>query len=213
MATLTIREDQEKAAGRLTIALSIAIPVAVMALLGLPKKLPLGDWTRALPHVIAVINTLTSVAIVVGIVAIKQKKLALHRAAMQTAFGLGTGFLVAYVLYHLTNESTKYGGVGPIRGVYFFVLFSHILLSIGVVPLVLRAMFFALSNQVARHRSVVRWAAPLWLYVSVTGVIAYAMIRPFYRLSVQVFGDGRCDPETAPTRTSEGVPVGTVGGA
>jgi putative membrane protein len=181
MATLTIRQDQEKAAGRLTVVLSFAIPLAVMALLGLPKKLPLGEWTRVLPHVIAVINTLTSIAIVTGIVAIKSKRIALHRASMQAAFGLGTTFLVAYVLYHLTNESTKYGGVGAIRSVYFFVLFSHIFLSIGVVPLVLRAMFFALSNQVARHRAVVRWAAPLWLYVSVTGVIAYAMIRPFYR--------------------------------
>lgn len=181
MAALVIRQDQEKTAGRVTIALSIAIPLAVMALLGLPQKLPLGAWTKMLPHVIAVINTLTSVLLVTGIVAIKRKNLALHRKAMQGAFALGITFLLAYVLYHLTNESTKYGGVGPIRAVYFFVLISHIALSIGVVPLVLRAMFFALSNQVARHRSVVRWAAPLWLYVSVTGVIAYAMIRPFYQ--------------------------------
>lgn len=181
MSALVIRQDQEKTYARVTLALSVAIPVAVMALLGIRDKVDLGAWTRVLPHLIALINTATSVLIVVGIVAIKRKSLAVHRRSMQGAFALGIGFLVAYVLYHLTNQPTKYGGTGALRGVYFFVLFSHIFLSIGVVPLVLRAMFFGLSGQVARHRAVVRWAAPLWLYVSVTGVIAYAMIRPFYR--------------------------------
>lgn len=181
MSALVIRQDQEKTYARVTLALSVAIPVAVMALLGIRDKVDLGAWTRVLPHLIALINTATSALIVVGIVAIKRKSLAIHRRSMQGAFALGIGFLVAYVLYHLTNQPTKYGGTGALRGVYFFVLFSHIVLSIGVVPLVLRAMFFGLSGQVARHRAVVRWAAPLWLYVSVTGVIAYAMIRPFYR--------------------------------
>jgi putative membrane protein len=99
---------------------------------------------------------------------------------MTISFTLGAIFLVSYVLYHLSNESTPFGGEGLIRPIYYFLLVSHITLSIGVVWFVLRAIYFAVSNQIELHKKVVKWALPIWLYVSITGVIVYLMIAPYY---------------------------------
>jgi putative membrane protein len=117
----------------------------------------------------------------IGWLAIRAKNIALHRSAMLTAFGLGAGFLVCYVIYHLTNPSTKFGGEGAIRTVYYFVLLSHILLSLVVLPLVLRALWYALLERFDDHRRLAKLAYPIWLYVSITGVIAYWMISPYYQ--------------------------------
>ncbi len=160
--------------------LSILIPVVVAVLLGLPRKLDLGVWTQTLPHVIGGINALTSLVLVVGWVAVLNKKITVHRACMSFAFGLGAVFLVCYVIYHLTNPSTRFGGEGPIRYVYYFVLISHIALSLVVLPLVLRAFLFAILRRFNAHRRIARFALPIWLYVSVTGVLAYWMISPYY---------------------------------
>lgn len=160
--------------------LSIVIPIAVAILLGIRTKVDLGTWTKTLPHINAIINSLTALLLVLGRVFIAQKNRALHSLSMRMAFLLGSLFLVSYVLYHLSNESTSFGGEGTIRYIYFFVLISHILLSIIVVPFVLLAMYFALSNQIERHKRTVKWTFPIWLYVSVSGVIAYLMISPYY---------------------------------
>ncbi|MFM8399436.1 MAG: DUF420 domain-containing protein, partial [Pirellula sp.] len=127
--------------------LSIAIPLVVALLLGIPTKIDLGSWTKQLPHLIGAINVVTSSVLLIGWIAIRSGNVALHRSAMLTAFGLGAGFLVCYVLYHLTNPSTKFGGEGAIRGIYYFVLLSHILLSLVVLPLVLRALWYALLGR------------------------------------------------------------------
>jgi putative membrane protein len=160
--------------------LSIAVPVVVALLLGVPFKLDLGSWTKVIPHVIGGINTITSLILVAGFIAQKAGKIKLHRLLMSSAIGLGALFLVCYVIYHLTNESTRFGGEGATRIVYYFVLFSHIALSLVVLPLVLRAFLFAFTNQIVRHKRIAKWAFPIWLYVSVTGVIAYLMISPYY---------------------------------
>ena len=160
--------------------LSIVIPVAVALLLGIPFKVDLGGWTKQLPHCIGAINTVTSLVLVVGWFAIRSGNVALHRSAMLTAFGLGAAFLCCYVTYHLSNPSTKYGGEGMMRGVYYFVLISHIAMSLVVLPLVLRALFFALWNRFDLHRKIAKYAYPAWLYVSITGVLAYWMISPYY---------------------------------
>ncbi|MFN5102476.1 MAG: DUF420 domain-containing protein [Planctomycetota bacterium] len=163
--------------------LSIAIPLVVALLLGIPTKIDLGSWTKQLPHLIGAINVVTSGVLVIGWLAIRSGKVSVHRSAMLTAFGLGAGFLVCYVLYHLTNPSTKFGGQGAIRGVYYFVLLSHILLSRVVLPLVLRALWYAMLGRFDLHRRIAKRAYPIWLYVSVTGVIAYWMISPYYQHS------------------------------
>jgi len=165
---------------RLINVLAFVIPVVVAILLGLRQKVDLGSWTKILPHVNAVINSITAILLIVGFVLIKNKNIIAHRRAMTAAFVLGSLFLVGYVLYHLSNESTPFGGEGLIRPVYYFLLISHIVLSIVVVWFVLRAIYFAYSNQIAEHKKVVKWAFPIWLYVSITGVIVYLLISPYY---------------------------------
>ncbi len=160
--------------------LSVAIPVAVAILIGIRQKLPLGEWTATLPHVIGLINTATSVLLIAALVAIKQKKVTLHQNLMWGAFILGAIFLVTYILYHISNPSTAYGGQGAVRYVYYFFLITHILLSIGVVRFVLLAMHYSLNKQFEDHKRIVKIAFPVWLYVSVTGVIVYLMISPYY---------------------------------
>ena len=176
-----ISREKEKKYYTLIRVLSVAIPLAVAVLLGIRQKVELGEWTKLLPHLNAVLNTTTAVLLVVGFFAIRRRNISLHRLSMTASFTLGSLFLVSYVLYHLSNESTKFGGEGAIRYVYFFVLISHIVLSIVVVPFVLLSLYFALSGQFERHKKTVRWAFPIWLYVSVTGVMAYLMISPYYR--------------------------------
>lgn len=171
---------QEQKANRLINILAIAIPVAVAILLGIRQKVDLGSWTTYLPHINGVINSLTTVLLLMGLYFIKQKNVLAHKRTMLAAFTLGSMFLVSYVLYHLTNESTPFGGRGWVRPVYYFLLVSHIVLSIVVVWFVLRAVYFALNGQIAKHKQTVKYAFPIWLYVSTTGVIVYLMIKPYY---------------------------------
>ena len=160
--------------------LSIAIPVAVALLIGIRQKIPLGEWTTMLPDVIGALNAATSLLLIAAVVAIKQRKVELHRKLMTTAFVLGAIFLVTYILYHVSNPSTAYGGEGAIRYLYYFLLISHIVLSVVVVRYVLLAMYYALTRQFNDHKRIVKIAFPIWLYVSVTGVVVYLMISPYY---------------------------------
>jgi len=159
---------------------SVVVPVVVAILLGLPAKLALGEWTRGLPHVIGAINSLTTVALILGLIFIKLKNIKLHQSMMTASFGLGGLFLICYILYHLTNPANKFGGEGAIRYVYFFTLISHIGFSLVVLPLVLRAMYYATTKQFAAHRRIVRLAYPIWLYVSVTGVMVYLFVYQLF---------------------------------
>ena len=171
---------REKNANRLINIVSVVIPVVVAILLGIRQKVHLGEWTTVLPHVNGVINSITSLLLLLGLYFIRQKNIVAHRRTMLTAFALGSVFLVNYVLYHLSNESTPFGGQGWIRPVYYFLLISHIVLSVIVLWFVLRAVYFALTGQFAAHKRTVRWAYPIWLYVSTTGVIVYLLISPYY---------------------------------
>jgi putative membrane protein len=159
---------------------SIVVPLTVAILLGIQNKLDLGTWTRNLPHVIGTINTLTTVSLVLGLVFIKLGKIRLHQTMMTASFGLGGLFLICYVLYHLTNPSNKFNGEGFVRNVYFFILFTHIGFSLVVLPLVLRAMYFAATRQFTAHKKIVRFAYPIWLYVSVTGVMVYLFVYQLF---------------------------------
>jgi putative membrane protein len=178
MASIGVKQEQKSMT--FINVLSVAIPVVVALLLGIRQKIDIGAWTKVLPHVIGAINTLTSVMLIYGLYLIKQKQIERHRKIMTGAFMLGALFLVCYVLYHLTNQSTKFGGEGIIKYFYYFILISHISLSLIVLPVVLRTYFFAWTNQIERHRKLTRYAFPIWLYVSITGVIAYVMIKPYY---------------------------------
>jgi len=165
---------------RLLSILSIAIPLAVAILIGIRTKIDLGAWTKALPHIIGLLNTTTSITLIAGFIFIKNKNITMHRRMMSLSFIQGSLFLVLYILYHVSNASTSYGGDGILRPIYYVLLISHISLSIGVVWFVLRAVYYALSGQITEHKKIVKWTFPLWLYVSVTGVIVYLMISPYY---------------------------------
>ena len=175
-----IATQQENKSKLLINLLSIVIPVAVALILGFPYKLNLGEWTKTLPHFIGGVNTLTTVALIAGLIFIKKGKIDLHRIAMTTAFLLGGLFLVFYVAYHISNPANKFSGEGFVRYVYFFFLISHIGFSLVVLPLVLRALFYAVTKQFALHKKLVRFAYPIWLYVSATGVIVYLMLYQMF---------------------------------
>ena len=163
---------------KIIIVLSVLIPVAVGALFGMPKIR--GYDTSFLPPVYATINGVTALLLIIAVVAIRNGRQVLHQRIMKTCIGLSAVFLILYLVYHVTNESTPFGGEGSIRYVYFFVLITHILLSIGVIPLVLFTFVRALSGNFKRHRTLARITFPVWLYVAVTGVIVYLMISPYY---------------------------------
>jgi putative membrane protein len=161
---------------------SIVIPLVVAILLGLPQKLELGIWTKQLPMVNAVINSISAVVLILALVAIKGGKVIVHRKLMLSAVFLGLLFLINYILYHVSNSETKFGGEGAIRYVYFTLLITHISLAIVEVWFVLRALFYAVNEDFEKHVKVVKLAFPIWLYVSVSGVVIYLMISPYYSI-------------------------------
>jgi putative membrane protein len=158
------------------------IPVAVAVLFSIKLK-DFGinvEPLSFLPPIYAGINAITAVLLVWAVAAIKKGDRKKHEKLMTAAIACSVVFLVMYVAYHLTSESTKYGGEGLLRIVYFFILISHITLSVAIIPLVLFSYVRALSEQFDRHRKLAKITYPLWLYVAVTGVIVYLMISPYY---------------------------------
>ncbi|HEY0426625.1 MAG TPA: DUF420 domain-containing protein [Pyrinomonadaceae bacterium] len=172
--------NQEKNSRLFINTISIVVPIVVAVLLSLPNKLDLGAWTKNLAHAIGLINTLTTFTLIFGLVFIKTGKIEAHRLMMSISFALGGLFLICYVTYHLTNPANRFAGEGFVRYAYLFLLATHVLLSLVVLPLVLRAMFFAVTGQFARHKRVVRYAYPIWLYVSVSGVAVYLLLYQLF---------------------------------
>lgn len=168
--------NQERKSRDLINIVSIVVPLVVAILLGLPNKLDLGAWTKNLSHAIGFINSLTTLALILGLIFIKKGKIEAHRLMMTISFSLGGLFLICYVTYHLTNPANRFAGEGFVRYVYLFLLATHILLSVVVLPFVLRAMIYAVYGQFDRHKRIVRFAYPIWLYVSVSGVAVYFML-------------------------------------
>ncbi|WP_289664947.1 DUF420 domain-containing protein [Flavobacterium panacagri] len=172
----------EKKYSKLIIAVSIIIPVVVAILFGVKLK-DFGfnvEPLSFLPPIYATTNGITAVVLVWAVLAIKKGNQKLHERLMTFAIALSVAFLVMYVAYHMTSDSTKYGGEGALRYVYFFILVTHILLSITIIPLVLITYVRALAKRFDRHRKIAKITFPLWLYVAVTGVVVYLMISPYY---------------------------------
>ncbi len=167
---------------KLFIIISLLIPMIVVLLLVLPKgdASEVGPWIFSLPFYNAIINTLTAMLLIAGYFFVKNGKVKSHKWCMISAFILGSLFLIGYVIYHSNAPSTKFGGEGIIRIVYFVLLLSHILLSFLVVPMVLSAMYFAIFEKIEKHKKIVKFTLPVWLYVSISGVLVYLMISPYY---------------------------------
>ena len=130
-----------------------------------------------LPALNAVLNGLSATALLIGFTFIRARRIAAHRASMITAFGFSTLFLVSYILHHALHGDVRYPAQAALRSVYLPLLASHIVLAVITLPLVLVTFYFSLTGRFPQHRKIARWTFPLWLYVSVTGVITYVMLR------------------------------------
>lgn len=176
MSTTLKSEAQIATFRKLIITVSIVIPIAVAALFGI--KIDGVDFSF-LPPFYAGINGLTAILLIGALWAIKNKNKALHQKIIQACLSLSLLFLLCYVAYHMTSDSTKYEG--DLKVLYYFILISHIFLSVAVIPLVLFTYLFAWEGKFDKHKKWTRFAFPIWLYVAITGVIVYFMISPFYK--------------------------------
>ena len=144
------------------------------------ENLPIAKPLYFLPPIYAVINLVTAILLVLALFAIKVKKIQIHQRLMQTCIALSLVFLVMYIAYHITTDPTTFKGTGYIKALYFFVLISHIILSIILIPLVLISYVRAFQMEFPEHKKISKITFPIWLYVAVTGVIVYIMISPYY---------------------------------
>ena len=175
--------------------LSIAIPVVVALLLFFPQTGQLGDLdVRFLPKLNAVINSITALLLLGSLVAILTKRVTWHKTLNLAAVSAGALFLVSYVLYHYQAASTRFAdvdhdglvsaaekaAVGSTYTIYILLLLSHILLAAITVPFVLFSLYFAWTGRYSKHRRLSRWTWPIWMYVSISGVVVYFMISPYY---------------------------------
>lgn len=176
------------------VLICVAIPLAVAGLYFLPASLKEGYNTKFLPVLNASINLTTFFVLIGALVAVKARKYEVHKKLMLLALALGTVFLVSYVVYHATTASVKFGdldhdlvrspeetaAIGMSLWVYLGLLSSHVLLSIIVLPFVLFSAYFGLVHEIENHKKIVKFAYPIWLYVSISGVFVYYMISPYY---------------------------------
>lgn len=158
--------------------ISVALP-GVVTFLFFMEKVEAGKFTF-LPAVYATINAITSICLIAAYAAIRKRNITTHRLLMTISIFLSALFLVLYVIYHATTPSTSFGGTGSIRYVYYFILITHIFLSAAVVPLVLISYVQALAKRFDKHRRIARVTLPIWLYVTISGVLVYLLISPYY---------------------------------
>jgi putative membrane protein len=164
-------------------ALSITVPLVVALLLFLPERATLitSFDIKLLPLFNACINSTVTITLLVAFWAIRKKKVSLHKTLTLTALALSILFLISYVIYHFQAEHTRFGGGGFAKYIYFFILITHILLATAIIPLALLSIYRGLTNQLGSHKKIARWTLPIWLYVSISGVIVYLMISPYYQ--------------------------------
>lgn len=170
--------QKEKKFNRLITIVSIIVPVVVAALFRV--KIPNIEPLSFLPPIYASINGITAVLLIVALWAIKRGEQKLHQRLMSACIALSLVFLLMYIAYHMTADSTSYEGEGIMRSVYFIILISHIILSIVIIPLVLKTYARAYLKKFEAHRKLAKITFPIWLYVAISGVIVYLMISPYY---------------------------------
>lgn len=174
--------NNDKVMTPIIITLSIVVPVLVALLILFPKVFTadLGIDRGTLPAFHALLNGTTAVLLLLGLYLIMQKKVAAHRLVMLSAFGLSAVFLVSYVISKVNAEPIPFGGEGFLRGLYFFILISHIILSVPVLPLAMFAIYRGWTQEYTKHKKIVYYTFPIWLYVAVTGVMVYVFMLPYY---------------------------------
>lgn len=173
-------EKNDKKAKGLIYVVSFVVFIAVAILSKVKLEVDLGFDVHIFATINAVINSLVSVLLVLALVAVKQKKFQQHKNYMMGAIVLSVLFLVSYIAHHLLAGDTYFGGEGAIRYVYFFILITHIFLAAIILPFILFTSYRALIGEYDKHKKLARYTWPLWFYVSVTGVVVYLMISPYY---------------------------------
>ena len=174
---MTVESSPSKKYNVYIVILSIAIPIVVALMFSVKLDIQLPIF---LPPIYATINAITGVLLIIAVWAIKNKKRLLHERLMKTAILCSVVFLMMYLAYHMTSDSTKFGGEGAIKYIYLFILLTHILLSIVVIPFVLLTYVKAITNDFEKHKKIAKITFPLWLYVAVSGVVVYVLISPYY---------------------------------
>lgn len=167
-------------ARRLIIAVSVIVFTAVVVLSRVKLDVELGFDKHIFAKINAVINTLVSLLLLAGLLAVKNGKQLLHKRIMITAIILSCLFLVSYICHHLFSGETKFGGEGNIRIIYYFILGTHIILAGIILPFILFTAYRSMIGEYAKHKKIARITWPIWFYVAVTGVIVYFMISPYY---------------------------------
>jgi len=178
LAPLITKND--KLARLLIIVVSFVVFTAIVILSRVKLDVDLGFDVHVFATINAVINSLVSITLIIAYVAIRKKQYIMHRNLMYGAIVLSVLFLVSYILHHLLAGDTKFGGEGAIRYVYFFILITHIILAAIILPFILFTAYRALTGEFEKHKKISRYTFPLWLYVSITGVLVYLMISPYY---------------------------------
>ncbi|QKS73229.1 DUF420 domain-containing protein [Paenalkalicoccus suaedae] len=166
---------------RTVVIISIVVNVLIIVLSGIPGYVgDLPTWVTRLPLLNAIMNSFTFFFLLFALLAILKRNIVLHRRFIFAAFSSTSVFLVSYVIFHFMAESTSYGGGGFSAMFYYFILITHIVLAAVIVPLALMSFFTGFKDLRSKHKKWVRFAMPLWLYVSATGVLVYVMISPYY---------------------------------
>ncbi len=161
--------------------LSAVIFIAIIVLGMLPHSENIPPFVSFLPKLNAFLNGSCSILLVTSLYYIKRKNVAMHKKINIITFVLSSLFLLSYVTFHSFGVETKFPVENPLRPLYLGILISHIILAAIVLPLVLLSFYYGLTNKIKTHRRLTRWSFPIWLYVTVTGVIVYLMISPYYR--------------------------------
>jgi putative membrane protein len=181
MGIATTTQDSRAKTRPAIAAILVVSAAATLFLFWLIYQHPAADTSSVklpfLPALNAIFNGLSATALLVGFTFIRSRNIAAHRASMITAFIFSTLFLCSYILHHYLHGDVRYPVNAPYRSFYLTMLSSHILLSVIALPLILATFFFSLSGRFPQHRKIARWTLPIWLYVSVTGVLTYAMLR------------------------------------
>jgi putative membrane protein len=177
MTTAVAPQSSTRAAIASILAISIAATLFLFWLIYVHPAAALSTQYAFLPALNAILNGLSATALLIGFTFIRGRRIKAHRAAMMTAFVFSTLFLISYIAHHALHGDVRYPVHAALRSVYLPLLASHIILAIVALPMVLVTFFFSLSGRIPQHRKIARWTFPLWLYVSVTGVITYVMLR------------------------------------
>lgn len=179
-------KSNEKTIFRIILGVSILVFILVIILnkriIPVPDTIP--DFAYFLPKLNAMINGTCFVLLLVSYYFVRQRRFDVHQKINIAAFFLSALFLISYVTYHYLVPETSYGGEGPLKTIYYIILVSHIVLAAIVLPLVLLSFYYGLKDVRAKHRKIVRWSFPIWLYVTFTGVLVYLLLSPYYDFPV-----------------------------